>query len=64
MRVEFIGGGALCTGRGGWLGDGVDVESPGGGENGSVRSSRGVNNSEAEGVGEVMCANVADKSWV
>lgn len=59
--AEFIGWGALCMGRAVWLGVGVGVESPGGGGMNSMRPSIGVNNSEAEGVGEVMCANVSDK---
>ena len=42
----------------------MDEESPGGGGIGSVRPSIGENSSEAEGVGEVMCANVSDKRMV
>lgn len=38
----------------------MDAESLGGGGAGSVRPSIGVNSSEADGVGEVMCANVSD----
>ena len=47
-----------------WFGVGAHVESPGGDGIGSVRPSIGVKSSEAEGVGEVICANVSDNRGV
>ena len=47
-----------------WFGIGVYAESPGGGGIGSVGPSIGVKSSEAEGVGEVICANVSDNRGV
>lgn len=49
----------FCEGLVGWLGVGVDVERLCWWF-GSVRPSIGVNSSEADGVGEVICANVSD----
>jgi len=57
----FIGWEAFCTEWAVWLGIGVGVESPGGDGVDFVGSSIGVNSSEAECVGEVMCANVSDE---
>ena len=63
MGAGFIGWGAWAR-WGAWLGAGVRVENPGRGGNGSMRPSIGVNGSETEGVGEVMCANVSGKEGV
>jgi hypothetical protein len=53
----------FCVGRGVRPGVGVDAQNPGGGGGvDSVRPSIGVNSSETEGVGEVMCANAPGKS--
>lgn len=45
----------------GWFGVGVGEEGAGAGVVGSIWSSIGINSSETEGVGEVMCANVPDE---
>lgn len=42
----------------------MGAESPGGVGIESMRPSIGVNSSETEGVGEVICANVSDKEGV
>lgn len=64
VGVGFVGWGAFCPGWTFWFGIGVRAESPGGGGIDSVRPSIGVKNSEAEGVGEVICANVSDNRGV
>ena len=42
----------------------MGVDNPGGDGIGSMRPSIGVNSSETEGVGEVICANVSDDGSV